>query len=200
MYAFLDRDVLHLKSQRSASDPLAGYVHILLMFGVEVDLIPFVQDPGQSIVYGGRTKGLSSILQHITMSAKRFWPPQVFLDLAAIGAGIAVWSGEMVRDQVSLWYPDMVLDLHSTMQNDGEIVVDGWMQELGRWCKIAGIPAVQWFDDCSQNLPATTQPAAPSHRSGTPETTPSKRHIPNIISLVIRSSSARSILPGDNHL
>lgn len=111
----------------------------------------------QSLVYGGRTKGLFSILQHVAMSAKRFWPARVFLDLAAIGAGITVWSGEMVKDQVSLWYPDMVLDLHRAMQSDGDVIVDGWMQELGRRCEITGIPEAQWLDVAIQTITKAVQ-------------------------------------------
>lgn len=115
----------------------------------------------QSLVYGGRTRGLFSILQHVTMSAKRFWPARVFLDLAAVAAGtIVVWSGEMIRDVVDMWYPEMVLDLNLAMQSDGAIVVDDWMQELGRRCEEAGIPEVQWFDVAIEAITRAVQEMA----------------------------------------
>ncbi|KAE9403028.1 hypothetical protein BT96DRAFT_511716 [Gymnopus androsaceus JB14] len=139
------------------------FLRVLAMFGFG-ELGPIAGSWAavlQSLVYGGRTRGLFSILQRVTMSAKRFWPARVFLDLAAVAAGtIVVWSGEMIRDLVDMWYPEMVLDLNLAMQSDGAIVVDDWMQELGRRCEEAGIPEVQWFDVAIEAITRAVQEMA----------------------------------------
>lgn len=117
----------------------------------------------QAIIYGGRARGLFSILQHITMSAKRFWPARVFLDLAAVAVGtIIVWSSEAIRGLVDVFYPELVLDLNLAVQGDGvgEVIVDNWMQELGRRCVDAGVPEVQWLDVAIETVTKAVQEMA----------------------------------------
>ncbi|KIK60061.1 hypothetical protein GYMLUDRAFT_618411 [Collybiopsis luxurians FD-317 M1] len=112
----------------------------------------------QSVVYGARTRGLFSILQRLTMSAKRLWPVAVFLDLAAVAAGtIAVWASGAIKDIVDTWYPQMIAvmpDLNHLVQGHAaaEDMFDRWMDELGRRCAEAEIPEVQWLDVAIQSI------------------------------------------------
>ncbi|KAF5387255.1 hypothetical protein D9757_006893 [Collybiopsis confluens] len=113
----------------------------------------------QSIVYGARTRGLFSILQRITMSAKRFWPVAVFLDLATLAAGtIAVWASGAIKDIVDAWHLEMsramIPDLNLIVRGNpvAEGMFDNWIEELGKKCAEAGIPEVQWLDVAIQSI------------------------------------------------
>ncbi|KAI3615588.1 hypothetical protein WG66_011779 [Moniliophthora roreri] len=96
----------------------------------------------QSAFYGGRTRGLFSILQSITMSAKRVWPAAVFLDVTAITAGtiVVLPSGRIqeVVEHSSVSFP-MFLEASSEQ-------LQRWMIMLGEELKEADVPHVQWMD------------------------------------------------------
>ncbi|KAF9268574.1 hypothetical protein L218DRAFT_954031 [Marasmius fiardii PR-910] len=99
----------------------------------------------QSAFYGGRTRGLFSILQSISMRGKIFWPITVFSDITAAAAGtLVVLPPEKIKELVDEW-----ANHPFPMALDGNVVtaeLDQWMVALGEKMTEVEVPHVQWFD------------------------------------------------------
>ncbi|KAJ3714614.1 hypothetical protein DFJ43DRAFT_1215065 [Lentinula guzmanii] len=111
----------------------------------------------QSTLYGGKTSGIFSILQRVTMSAKRVWPVAVFVDLVAVAVGtITVLSSHLIKQLVDTWYPELeVPDLNLIVQDTNgatDVLFDNFMKGLGKRCEEAGIPEVQWLDMAIESI------------------------------------------------
>ncbi|KAJ3739315.1 hypothetical protein DFH05DRAFT_546711 [Lentinula detonsa] len=116
----------------------------------------------QSTLYGGKTSGIFSILQRVTMSAKRVWPVAVFVDLAAVAVGmITVLSSHLIKQLVDTWHPDLeVPDLNLVVQDTNgatDVLFDNFMKSLGKRCEEAGIPEVQWLDMAIESIAKAVQ-------------------------------------------
>ncbi|KAJ3993765.1 hypothetical protein F5050DRAFT_1810232 [Lentinula boryana] len=116
----------------------------------------------QSTLYGGTTSGIFSILQRVTMSAKRVWPVAVFVDLAAVAVGmITVLSSHLIKQLVDTWHPELEIpDLNLVVQDTNgatDVLFDNFMKGLGKMCEEAGIPEVQWLDMAIESIAKAVQ-------------------------------------------
>ncbi|KAF9255633.1 hypothetical protein L218DRAFT_1081750 [Marasmius fiardii PR-910] len=103
----------------------------------------------QSLVYGGQTTGLFSILQSIAMTGTVYWPISVFTGIvvAAVGAVGAFWAGEAIMNFVASWFNQGGAPF--PVMPDGTLVTDElgiWMAALGEKMEESGVPHGQWFD------------------------------------------------------
>ncbi|KAI0039592.1 hypothetical protein FA95DRAFT_1599781 [Auriscalpium vulgare] len=102
----------------------------------------------QSAFYAGRTRGLFSIVQSITMGAKSYWPAAVLMAITAIGEGVLLWERGALRELVDGWRTEGVRPQIGAMLEHE--VDEKFMREVGDRCSDAGVPEVQWLDVAQQ--------------------------------------------------
>lgn len=108
----------------------------------------------QSTFYGAYTRGLFSIVQSITMTAKSAWPAAAFVDLSELAAGTVIFSRGTIAAFVDQWrasdvfdtvaFPDMSVLIEGGVAS--EELMKTWMGSVGDKCREAGVPEVQWLD------------------------------------------------------
>ncbi|KAL0058397.1 hypothetical protein AAF712_014938 [Marasmius tenuissimus] len=103
----------------------------------------------QSAFYGGRTGGLFSILQKISMTGRLVWPLEVFTDItAAVGGTIVVMPPGEIKRLVEGWAVDQPFPVNLALEN-GNVVAEGfetWMKVMKERMEEAHVPHAQWLD------------------------------------------------------
>ncbi|KAJ8076578.1 hypothetical protein PM082_001001 [Marasmius tenuissimus] len=115
----------------------------------------------QSVIYGGNTGGVFSVLQSVAMTAKSVWPVAVFMDVAALVASAIVFLAPSVIKSIvnehlapfplaTSQVVDSVADLGlSTPILLNQVVGDEleqWMVAMGNKMTELNVPHVQWLD------------------------------------------------------
>ncbi|KAL0571780.1 hypothetical protein V5O48_010173 [Marasmius crinis-equi] len=126
---------------------VAGAEVALVVIGTEI-LFPAWATAFQSAWCGGRTRGLFSVLQCISMTGKMVWPIRVLTDItAAVGGTLAVMPPGEIKRLVEGWVQDtpfpIDMDMHGITVNE-ELEV--WMKMMGDKMQEVQVPYVQWSD------------------------------------------------------
>ncbi|KAF9255632.1 hypothetical protein L218DRAFT_1008374 [Marasmius fiardii PR-910] len=100
----------------------------------------------QSRNYGGRTKGLFSVLQNMAMTGTVNWSVSVFTGIAVgVGAVMAYWGGAVVVRFVE----SLLKQGRAPFPGDETLIAEEWrvwMTVLGKRMEKMGVPNGQWFD------------------------------------------------------